>query len=303
MVVVKDALEMQDTPSQPALTHSEPRFAIALGGGGARGICHINIIEALDELGLKPVAVAGASIGSIFGAGYAAGMTGADIRHYTIDLMGKKGSVANRLWSLGPATMRHPVDGFRLGQFNLELILDALLPQAIPKTFDKLPTPLKVVTTDYYGQCEAVVTEGDICTALAASSAIPALFMPVRVNGRVMIDGGIFNPVPYEPLLDDADIVIGVDVVGGPEGDGTTIPSRIDSLFGASQLMMHSAIAAKLKLNPPHIFLRPPVNRFRVMDFMKAEEVLAETASVKDDLKRQIETQIELYHRRREGRI
>lgn len=65
----------------------------------------------------------------------AAGMSGRDIREYTLELMGKKGSVANKLWSLGPASMRHAVFGFRLGQFNLELVLDALLPSAMPKTF------------------------------------------------------------------------------------------------------------------------------------------------------------------------
>jgi len=244
----------------------EPTFGLALGGGGARGICHINVIEALDELGIRPVAISGSSI-------------------------------ANRLWSLGPASMRHAVDGFRLGQFNLELILHALMPQALPKDFSELAIPLKVITTDYYAQTEVVVERGEIIQALAASAAIPALFMPVRIDGRIMIDGGIFNPVPYEHLLDRADIVIGVDVVGGPEGDGTTMPNRLDSLFGASQLMMQAAIALKLRLRPPHIFLRPPVHRFGVLDFLKSEEVLNASASIKDDLKRQIDMQVELFHR------
>ncbi|WP_284758803.1 patatin-like phospholipase family protein [Agrobacterium sp. fls2-241-TYG-188a] len=275
----------------------DPSFALALGGGGARGICHINIVEALDELGIRPTAIAGSSIGSIIGAGMAAGMSGRDIREYTLELMGKKGSVANRLWSLGPASMRHAAFGFRLGQFNLELVLDALLPSALPKRFEDLGIPLKVTATDYYAQSEVIVESGDLRQALAASSAIPALFMPIRMNDRIMIDGGIFNPVPYDHLLDDADIVIAVDVVGGPEGDGTTMPSRFESLFGASQLMMQSVISLKLRMRPPHIFLRPPVNRFKVLDFRKAHEVLAESEVTKDELKRQIEMQVELYHR------
>lgn len=275
----------------------DPTFALALGGGGARGICHINMVEALDELGIRPTAIAGSSIGSIIGAGMAAGMSGRDIREYTLELMGKKGSVANKLWSLGPASMRHAVFGFRLGQFNLELVLDALLPSAMPKTFEGLKIPLKVTATDYYAQSEVIVEDGDLRQALAASSAIPALFMPIRMNDRIMIDGGIFNPVPYDHLLDKADIVIAVDVVGGPEGDGTTMPSRFESLFGASQLMMQSVISLKLRMHPPHIFLRPPVNRFKVLDFRKAHEILAESQVTKDDLKRQIEMQVELYHR------
>lgn len=275
----------------------DPSFALALGGGGARGICHINIVEALDELGIRPTAIAGSSIGSIIGAGMAAGMTGRDIREYTLELMGKKGSVANKLWSLGPASMRHAAFGFRFGQFNLELVLDALLPSAMPKRFEDLAIPLKVTATDYYAESEVIVETGDLRQALAASSAIPALFMPIRMNDRIMIDGGIFNPVPYDHLLDKADIVIAVDVVGGPEGDGTTMPSRFESLFGASQLMMQSVISLKLRMRPPHIFLRPPVNRFKVLDFRKAHEVLAESEVTKDELKRQIEMQVELYHR------
>lgn len=265
------------------------RYAVAFGGGGARGISHICVIEALDELGIRPVAISGSSIGAIMGAGMASGMRGEDIRDYTVRTMGNRNSLFNRLWTLGPASMRDKLGGFRFGHFNLDPILDAFLPPDIPEDFSDLPIPLKISVTDYYGQAEVVLEEGDLRTAIAASAAIPGLFMPVRINGRVMIDGGVFNPVPYEQLLELADVVIGVDVVGAPEGDGTHPPTRIDALFGASQLTMQASIALKLKLNPPHIFLRPQVNRFRVLDFMKAQEILDEASHVKDELKRAVD--------------
>jgi NTE family protein len=107
-----------------------------------------------------------------------------------------------------------------------------------------------------------------------------------------MIDGGIFNPVPFEYLFDKADIVVGVDVVGGPSGDHGTIPNRIDSLFGASQLMMQSIIAGKLRVRRPHVFLAPEVGRFKVLDFMKAAEVLEISSAVKDDVKRALDAEI-----------
>lgn len=267
-----------------------PRVALSLGGGGARGIAHIAVIEALDEMGIRPVAIAGSSIGAIFGAGMAAGMSGAEIRAFTLETLGNRGAVLNRLWSLGPASMRDVVGGFRLGHFNLERILTAFLPAKIPARFEDLAIPLKVAATDYYGQAEAILEEGDLHTAIAASAAIPGLFMPVRIHGRIMVDGGIFNPIPYEHVADGADIVIGVDVVGGPEGDGTHAPNRIESMFGASQLMMQACIALKLKLHPPHLFLRPPVSRFGVMDFLKVREILSETEMVKDELKRGLES-------------
>ena len=266
-----------------------PRVAVAFGGGGARGIAHIAVIEALDEMGIRPVAIAGSSIGAIFGTGMAAGMSGAEIRNYTLETVGNRNAVFNRLWSLGPASMRDGIGGFRLGHFNLERILEAFLSPAIPQSFGELSIPMKIAVTDYYGQTEAILETGDLRLAIAASAAIPGLFMPVRINGRIMVDGGIFNPIPWEHLMEDCDIVIGVDVVGAPEGDGTHPPSRFDSMFGASQLMMQSAIALKMKLHPPHIFLRPSVNRFRVLDFLKAREILEESQPIKDELKRSFE--------------
>jgi NTE family protein len=267
----------------------EPTFAVAFGGGGARGVSHIQIIEALDELGIRPVAISGSSIGAIMGAGMASGMTGREIRDYTLETVGHRGTLLNKLWSLGPATMRDKLGGFRFGHFNLELILDAFLPPQVPKDFEELEIPMKISATDYYGQAEVILEKGDLRQAIAASAAIPGLFMPIWVNGRVMIDGGVFNPVPYEQLMELADVVIGVDVVGAPEGDGTHPPNRIDSLFGASQLTMQASISLKLKLNPPQIFLRPSVNRFRVLDFLRAREILNESESVKDELKRAID--------------
>jgi NTE family protein len=281
-----------DIPATNASSTS-PTVAIAFGGGGARGLAHIHVIEALDELGIVPVAISGSSIGSIMGAGMAAGMTGSEIREFTLQSVGKPREVMNRIWSMRPTTVKEMVtNGFRLGQYNLERVLNAFLPDALPKTFEELSIPLQVTATDYYGQCETVIGTGDLIEALAASAAIPAVFMPVRHKGRIMIDGGIFNPVPFEHLFGKADIIIGIDVVGGPEGEIDRMPNRIESLFGASQLMMQSIISEKLKSQAPDILLRPNVGRFAVMDFMKAGEVLEISAGIKDDVKRAIDAEM-----------
>lgn len=269
---------------------ASPTVAIAFGGGGARGLAHIHVIEALDELGIRPVAIAGSSIGAIMGAGMAAGMSGAEIRDFTLQSVGNPREVMNRIWSLRPASVKEMVtNGFRIGQYNLERVLSAFLPEALPKTFEELAIPLQVTATDYYGQGETVIGTGNLIEGLACSAAIPAVFMPVRHRDRIMIDGGIFNPVPFDHLFGKADIIIGIDVVGGPEGEIDRMPNRIESLFGASQLMMQSIIAEKLKSQAPEIFLRPNVGRIAVMDFMKAGEVLDMSAGIKDDCKRAID--------------
>ena len=279
---------MTDAPSSPTV-------AVAFGGGGARGLAHIHVIEALDEMGIRPVMLAGSSIGAIMGAAMASGMSGQEIRDYVLSTFSRGSAVLNRLWSLRPATLRDAMRAnWRFGQFDLEPILTAFLPQQVPARFEDLGLPLSIHVTDYYGQCGKAVTEGPLLPALAASAALPALFKPVTMDGRVMIDGGFFEPVPYRHLLGRADIVIGVDVVGAPEGDGTHVPSRMDSLFGASQLMMQAVISMQLQLGPPQIFLRPAVGRFRVLDFLKAREVLEATAPVKEQLKRALEREIAL---------
>ena len=281
------------SPKLPAISDL-PTVAVAFGGGGARGLAHIHIIETLDELGIRPVAISGSSMGAIMGAGMAAGMSGAEIREHALTTVGNKTAVVARIWGLRPATVRDAVaKGIRIGQFNLERILKAFLPDELPARFEDLLVPMKVITTDYYGQNEVIIEDGELFPALAASSAIPAVFMPVRLRGRVMIDGGISNPVPYEPLMDLADIVVGIDVVGAPEGDGTHIPNRMESIFGSGQLMMQTAISLKLKLCQPHIFLRPAVGRTGVMDFLKARDVLAMSVGVKDELKFALDREIE----------
>ncbi|BAV52236.1 patatin [Mesorhizobium sp. 113-1-2] len=271
-----------------------PTFGIAFGGGGARGLAHIHVIEALDELGIKPVAIAGSSIGAIMGAGMAAGMTGRDIHDYARSILGRRAEVASRMWRARPGTIAEAMqNGIRVSQFNVERILKAFLPEAIPETFAELKIPLKVTATDYFGHKLAVFDEGDLHSALAASAAIPAVFRPVTRDGRLLIDGGIYNPVPFDLIENDADIIIGVDVVGAPEEADRKHPTSVDLMFGATQLMMQSIIANKLKQCRPDILVRPAVSKYRVLDFLKIDALMNETADIKDQLKREVARVVE----------
>ncbi|ESY77665.1 patatin [Mesorhizobium sp. LNHC221B00] len=271
-----------------------PTFGIAFGGGGARGLAHIHVIEALDELGIRPVAIAGSSIGAIMGAGMAAGMTGKDIHDYARSVLGRRAEVASRMWRARPGTIAEAMQGgIRVSQFNVERILKAFLPDAIPETFAELKIPLKVTATDYFGHKLAVFYDGDLHSALAASAAIPAVFRPVIRDGRLLIDGGIYNPVPFDLIENDADIIIGVDVVGAPEEADRKHPTSVDLMFGATQLMMQSITANKLKQTQPDILVRPTVSKYRVLDFLKIDALMNETVAIKDELKRQVEKVVE----------
>ena len=276
-----------------------PTFAVAFGGGGARGLAHIHVIETLDELGIRPTAIAGSSIGAIMGAGMAAGMTGKDIHAYARSVLSRRSEVASRMWRSRPGSFSEMLEGgIRLGQFNIERIIKAFLPAEIPHDFAELQIPLMVTATDFFGHGLAVLEEGNLHSALAASAAIPALFRPVSRNGRLYIDGGIYNPVPFDLVRDAADIVLAIDVVGAPV-EGRRRLTSVELVFGASQLMMQSIIEMKLLRLRPAIFLRPPVAGFRVLDFLKIDSVLTATAPIKDELKRAIDGAVEAHERTR----
>ena len=134
-------------------TSTQPTIGLALGGGGARGLAHIHVIEVLDEMGIRPSLIVGSSIGAIMVAAMAAGLSGRDIRDHTLATVGNRTEVMNRIWSLRPATIVDAwSNGFRFGQFNLERILRAFLPEELPARFEDLKIPLQVVAADFYGQ-------------------------------------------------------------------------------------------------------------------------------------------------------
>lgn len=276
-------------------TISSPRFAVAFGGGGARGIAHLHIIEVLDELGIKPVAIAGSSIGAIIGSGLANGMDGRALREYMQPIFNNRAEVAKRMWQTRPSDWKQLFKGgFRISQFNIEKVLSAFLPDDLPTNIEDLKTPMSIVTVDYHAAQELHLQQGDLRSAIAASCAIPPIFAPVVRNGRILVDGGLFNPVPFDLLFDRADIVIGIDVVGGPTGDDDDMPSTYEAMLGANQLTMSAIIQNKFRLRPPHVFVRPDVDKIGILDFMKFDQILEQSVDVRDELKRAIEQAVKV---------
>jgi NTE family protein len=268
---------------------ASPTVAIALGGGGARGIAHIAILEALDELGVKPLALAGTSIGAIIGAAYASGIDAKHLRAHTLAVMRNRSEVMSKLLK---ARVGRFTDIVLRGLANpvlldAELFLDLFWPESMPKRFEDLVIPLQVVTADFHGRCEAVFSTGPLAPAVAGSMAIPGLIKPVEMDGRVLIDGGAVNPLPYDLLYGAADIVIAVDVTfGGPRERRS--PAPFDAMFGAAQIMQGAITAQKLKLRAPDILVRPMVEQFRVLDFFRAAQILRAAEPDKEAIKKEV---------------
>lgn len=268
----------------------DSRIGLALGGGGARGIAHILVLEVFDELGLKPASIAGTSIGAIVGGAYAAGLEGREIREAVCTFYAKRREVLTRLWRARPVAFTDLLRGRSLTpQFDARLILDTFVPgfDGLPETFEELRIPLKIIACDFYGATEAVLTEGELKLAIAASIAIPALFRPVMVNGRYLIDGGACNPLPFDHIADCA-ITVASDVTGGPSLVERA-PRLLECVVGAAQISMQSVIREKLKRHQPNVLVRPEINGVFVMDFLKTQAILDMNVAFKDDLKRRLD--------------
>jgi NTE family protein len=267
-------------------------IGLVLGGGGARGLAHIPVLEAIDELGLRPTAIAGTSIGAVIGAGYASGMSGAEIRAYTLELFGKTSEIVSRLWGLRPRGISEVFSGGTFIPLDAKRAVDIFLPPSIPKKFNQLSIPLTVVATDYYGWKEVDISAGELRPAIAASMAIPAIFRPVAVGKRFLVDGGLTNPLPFDKLP-PVTVAVAVDVTGGPEPrKGRTQPTMVEMIFGSRQILLGSLIAERLKQGAPQICIRPNLGSVRVLDFRHAKKILKETMPLKDEAKRLIEASI-----------
>jgi NTE family protein len=270
----------------------ESRIGLALGGGGARGMVHILACEVFDELGVKPAVIAGTSIGAIIGAGYAAGVSGREMRELACAFYAQRRQVLAKLWRARPLAFTDLLRGRSLSaQFDPRLILESFVPgiDLVPETFEELKIPLRIVTTDFYSWTEALLSEGPLKPAIAASIAIPAVFRPMQLDGRFLIDGGACNPLPFEHVA-DCDITVACDVTGGPTGTPErAAPGLMECIIGAAQISMQAVIREKLRWRQPDILARPVINGVFVLDFLKTQALLEMNAEFKDDLKRRLD--------------
>ena len=264
-----------------------PRVAIALGGGGARGIAHVLALEALDEMGIRPAAIAGTSMGAVVAAAYAAGIPGRAIRTHILRVLRNRSDVMSKLLR---ARVGRFADLVLRGRGNPvlldpEICLDLFWPAGMPSRFEDLAIETIIVATNYLDRKRGCVRCGPLRPAVAGSMAIPGLFRPVMFGDGVLIDGGAVNPLPYDLLFRLADIVVAVDVTFGGRPPKRRTPSPFASMFGAAQIMQGAITAQKIKLRAPDVLVRPKVEHFSVLDFFRASQILRAADDSKEELK------------------
>ncbi|MDY6270448.1 MAG: patatin-like phospholipase family protein [Prevotella sp.] len=201
-----------------AAAQSRPRVGLVLGGGGAKGAAEAGALKVIEEAGVPIDMIAGTSIGSIVGGMYSIGYRSADLdslfsSQNWLELFGKellgKHSIINLLDTMvaRSPTARMPWRGEKN-------------PYMSPMDFDKLPIPFRCVATDLRTQTEVVLDSGRLAQCMRASMAIPGVFSPVRMDGKVLIDGGAMNNLPVDVARNmGADIVIAIDLTQNKHDD------------------------------------------------------------------------------------
>jgi NTE family protein len=292
---------------------NRPRVGIALGSGSARGWAHIGVLQGLAMRGIVPDVIAGASVGALVGAAYAAGRLD-DLDRWVRTLLQRD------VWRLVDTTFRG--GGVMTGNRLMQAI-EAWIGNA---PIESLPRSFAAVATDLYTGEEIWLREGPYMTAVRASSGLPGLFAPTWHDGRWLIDGGVVNPVPVSVCRAlGAEFVIAVDLSRSvtriamraqqreaqlqaqphapaepsphPEAsaEGTAIlrrwsglvdglvesfrsrrtePGLLEVMASSVNIMQDRITRSRLATDPPDVVLRPDLAAFQLMDFHRADEAI-----------------------------
>ncbi|HEY0820916.1 MAG TPA: patatin-like phospholipase family protein, partial [Rhizobacter sp.] len=216
-----------------------PRVGLALGGGAARGFAHIGVIQVLEESGIKVDYVTGTSAGSLVAALYASGRNGAALS-----------AMADQMDESAFADWAFPGRGLIRGEALARYVRD----NTGGRTIEQMVLPLGIVATDLDSGQPILFQRGDAGTAVRASSAVPAVFTPVKIGTREYVDGGLVSPVPVRFARQmGAEVVIAVDISAIPDGAPTGDPMRM--LLQTFAIMGRSINAFELR--DADIVLRP----------------------------------------------
>jgi NTE family protein len=192
-----------------------PRIGLALGGGAARGFAHVGVIQVLEQNGIRPDLVVGTSAGSLVAALYASGKSAAELEQTALQM--EEAAITD--WML-------PL--FNRGVLKGEALARYVNRQVQHKPLQGMKLPLGIVATDLASGQGVLFRRGDTGTAVRASSAVPGVFMPVAINGREYVDGGLVAPVPVQQAREmGAEVVIAVDISSAPEGESTSDALRV----------------------------------------------------------------------------
>ena len=240
----------------PATLPKPPRIGLALGGGAARGFAHIGVIQALEEAGIRPEMVAGTSAGSLVAALWASGMDSAELVRQAQAM--EESAIAD--WGF-------PGRGLLRGEALARFVRD----RTSGRLIEQMPRSLGIVATDLDSGEAILFQRGDTGSAVRASSAVPAVFLPVRIGTREYVDGGLVAPVPVSHARRmGSELVIAVDISEAPEGRNTADPFRM--LLQTFSIMGRSI--NRFELRDADVVIRPALTGVSGTDFSARQRAI-----------------------------
>lgn len=274
---------------EKSVENTRPKVGLVLSGGGAKGLAHIGVLKVIDSLGIKVDYIGGTSMGAVVGGLYASGYTANQL-----DSIFSKIDVDALLQDYTPRESKSfyekrndeiyaltlPFNNFKLGLpsglskglYNFNLMSRLTQHVSDVRDFDKLPIPFLCIATDVETGEQIVLDEGILAQAIIASGALPTLYSPVEINGRLLIDGGVVNNYPIEELKNRGiDFIIGIDVQDGLKNreqlkDVTAVLSQINNFS------MIEKMEGKRSLT--NIYIKPDIKGFSVVSFDKGQEII-----------------------------
>lgn len=243
--------EPEPRSAPPVVLKQPPRIGLALGGGAARGFAHVGVIQVLEEAGIRPAIVTGTSAGSLVAALYASGKSGSQLQQ-----------VAEMMDEATFTDWIFPI--FSRGILRGDALARYVHTQVNGRRIEEMAIPLGIVATDLNNGQGVLFQRGDTATAVRASSAVPAIFPPVKISGREYVDGGLVSPVPVRYARQmGAELIIAVDISSAPEGNAASDTLQI--------LLQTFTIMGKsinfLELRDADIIIRPMLNSVSSADF------------------------------------
>ena len=250
------ALPPAAPPPPPPKPLRPPLIGLALGGGAARGFAHIGVIQVLEEAGIPVSLVAGTSAGSLVAALYAAGRNGATLARLALAM--DESAITD--WAF-------PGRGLIRGEALARYVRE----QTGGKLIEQLPLPLGIVATDLDNGQAVLFQRGDVGAAVRASSAVPAIFQPVKIGTREYVDGGLVSPVPVRFARQmGAELVIAVDISSPPDGNAISDPFKL--LLQTFAIMARSITQFELK--DADVVLRPRLAGVSSADFTARQRAI-----------------------------
>lgn len=240
----------------------KPRIGLALAAGGAKGVAYLPFLRAMEEMKVDITAIAGSSVGALVGGLYASGRSVDDI--------------VTLLEEFKPGQLHRffRINWFGTGLISGTSVRDFLERSLGAQTFEETSIPFTAVATDYWRREQVVFRSGSLVDAIRASTAVPAVFEPAVLDGRVLIDGGVTNTLPYELIRDQCDLLVGLDVSNrSADPDRTDVPRTPVMVLNTFRILTDSLTTYKRRSEPIDLYFRVQLPSVEMLDFHKWREV------------------------------